>query len=483
MIEGANNLNRVIGYPNKTIKQFYCLLAILIVLTVGVGIVTPRFSVILLTQIILILAMAVFGMFLSYFRSRLFIIYLLIIWSSMPGIRRVSDWILGEYQSISLLSIAPLLLTATIIFSLMHKKLTYDNEQKKIIYCFVGAFIYAFAIGIINNRGSALYEMANYVIPFLVFVYSASLSKHEMKFRDLWLSSLSTIAVFISIYGWIQYFYLPEWDKLWMENVEMNSIGIAEPMNFRIFSTLNSPGPFALFLSIAIVPMILEKRWRGLFGWVGVFIVLSALAISLIRSSWIFAIVAIIVYIFFSRSIWKKIKYLSLIAIVVIILINIVNLIPGAAQINERLSTLANLEEDTSFNARLNFTIEMSKKILKNPLGNGFGSSGVSTKLGNNGSLGENGNFDNGILNVFFTFGWVGGALFFTGLFLLFQMLRRKLVIIPSHQSYYQLGIAMIIALLISLLGLNSMPGIGGFLIWFMISMSFMREDRENISR
>ncbi|MEM5591073.1 hypothetical protein AAHH67_03935 [Niallia circulans] len=101
--------------------------------------------------------------------------------------------------------------------------------------------------------------MANYVIPFLLFIYSASLSKHEMKYRDIWISSLSTIAVFLSIYGWIQYFYLPEWDKLWMENVEMNSIGIAEPMNFRIFSTVNSPGPFALFLSIAIVPMIVEK--------------------------------------------------------------------------------------------------------------------------------------------------------------------------------------------------------------------------------
>ncbi|SPT84439.1 Lipid A core - O-antigen ligase and related enzymes [Niallia circulans] len=477
MIEGANNLNRVIGYPNKSIKQFYYLLVILLLLTVGVGIVTPRFSVILLTQIILILAMAVFGMFLSYFRSRLFIIYLLIIWSSMPGIRRVSDWIMGEYQSISLLSIAPLLLTATIIFSLMHKKATYNNEQKKIIYCFIGAFIYAFAIGIISNRGSALYEMANYVIPFLLFIYSASLSKHEMKYRDIWISSLSTIAVFLSIYGWIQYFYLPEWDKLWMENVEMNSIGIAEPMNFRIFSTVNSPGPFALFLSIAIVPMIVEKKWRGIFGWVGVFIVLSALAISLVRSSWIFTIVAIMVYILFSRSIWRKVKYLGLITIVVIILINLVNLIPGAVQINERFATLGNLEEDTSFNARLNFAIETSKKILKNPLGNGFGSSGVSTKLSNNGNLGESGNFDNGILNVFYTFGWGGGFLFFTGLFLLFQMLRRKLVKIPSHQSYYQLGIAMIIALLISLLSFNSIPGMGGFLIWFIISMSFVEEE------
>lgn len=56
-------------------------------------------------------------------------------------------------------------------------------------------------------------------------------------------------------------------------------------------------------------------------------------------------------------------------------------------------------------------------------------------------------------------------------------MLRRKLVKIPSHQSYYQLGIAMIIALLISLLSFNSIPGMGGFLIWFIISMSFVEEE------
>lgn len=470
-------LNRAIGYSNKLINQFYYLLAIMIITMVGIGIVSSRLNYIVLAQVILLISMAVLGMFLAYLRSGLFIIYLLALWGSMPGIRRVSDWILGEYQSISLLSIAPLLVTATIIFSFMHKKLTFSSEQKKIIYCFFGAFIYAFAIGIVQHRGSAIYEMANYIIPFLLFIFSATLSKHETKCRDLWLSSLSNIAVFVSIYGWIQYFYLPEWDKFWMENVEMNSIGIAEPMSFRIFSTLNSPGPFALFLSIAIVPMIVEKKWRGIFGWVGVFVVLSALAISLVRSSWIFSFVAIMVYILFSRSIWRKIKYIGLITIVAITLINIINLIPGTAEINERFSTLGNLEEDTSFNARLNFTIEMSKNILKNPLGNGFGSSGVSTKLGNDGSLGENGNFDNGILNVFFTFGWAGGALFFTGLILLFQMLRRKLVKVPSQQSNYQLGIAMIIALLISLLGFNSIPGIGGFLIWFIISMSFMKDE------
>ncbi|KAB7671731.1 O-antigen ligase family protein [Bacillus sp. B1-b2] len=472
-------MNRLIGYPIKIRKNFYLLMIMMLSSMFVIGYITPKLNKVYLFQMILLLAFTLIGVLLSYFRSRMLLVYILSLWALMPGIRRISDWMVGEFQSVSLLSVGPLLVTSTILFSLMHKKMVFNKEHKRILYCFLCSFIYALILGVLFNKAAAIYEMANYVVPALVMIYSLTLTKTELQKRDFWVSSLSNIAVIISVYGWIQYFYLPPWDKLWMENVQMNSIGLAEPMSFRIFSTLNSPGPFALFLSIAVIPMILERRWRGAFGWFGVFIVLSALAISLVRSSWIFSIVGIIVYILFSTSTIKKIKYISLVTMVVIVLLNVITMIPGGNDISERFSTLGNLEEDNSFNARLQFTMEMAKNILKNPIGHGFGASGVSTKVGNNGSLGENGTFDNGILNIFFTFGWVGGILFFYGLFLIFKILKQKLSNPKNHHKYYQLGTAIIVALLVSLLGFNSIPGVGGLLIWFMLSLSFVNEANE----
>src|SRR4030081_1469123 len=63
------------------------------------------------------------------------------------------------------------------------------------------------------------------------------------------LFGLTTI---LSVYGIIQYVFLPPWDAFWLQNVSAQgslSFGKPFPFQVRVFSMLNSPGPFGSFMA------------------------------------------------------------------------------------------------------------------------------------------------------------------------------------------------------------------------------------------
>lgn len=406
---------------------------------------------------------------LALLRPKLLVSYTLLIWAVAPELRRISDWSEGVYQSVSLLSLAPLLTGAALIIPVLKEIHRIQKFSSRIMMLFAAALFYGAVIGLVKNGIGSIYDLANYVVPLLLLPYFAVI-RFKPKDIDRLLYAYANIAVLVSIYGIVQYLVVPPWDAFWMNNVDMLSIGTPYPLEIRVFSTLNSPGPAATFLVFALVPMILEKRWQGTLRWVGVVLVVICLLTTLVRSAWLVLLVMLLMYIGSSPSKGKW-KTLIQLAFVASLLFWIVPKLPGAEGLVGRIETLSSVKEDQSYNDRLSLWKNMVPMVANNPIGQGIGSVGQGTKLGNGGELGEYGNMDNGVIALLLTFGVLGSLFFFGALGVTVKQIFARVTTKDNLQPYARLALAAWTGAVVSLVSDNGFPGLKGYLIWMLIGL------------
>ncbi|MFX3641375.1 MAG: O-antigen ligase family protein [Candidatus Pristimantibacillus sp.] len=394
--------------------------------------------------------------------------YIIFVWAVFPEIRRILDYLFQEYSNTPLLALAPLIVNLTLLIPISRNFHRISTNVKKIVIVFALALIYGLAIGFINYGIAALYEFTNYATGLLLFIY-INICDLGNETRERWLRSLSFIGVGIAMYGIYQYFYLPPWDQFWMINSEMLSIGAPEPLSVRVFSTLNSPGPAGVFLTMVLGFMIVQKKWRS-FGIIGVLIVLLAVLLTLVRSAWIGLVVMLLAYLYRAKSI-DKIKLFFLFGAGILLYLFILPNLSGAQNITNRMSTFTTMNEDVSFNERLSFSTNIVTTILSNPIGRGLGATGLGTKLYSNASSYQS--FDNGYLNLFYTFGLIGGLAVIGSLFALLVPLMRER---RKGNDYADLSFAGLGALLFLMLSVNVLTGVSGVILWFIISVGFYQQ-------
>lgn len=430
-------------------------------------------------EVLVLIIMIIPAWILALFKSKALPIYVLAVWAFGPEVRRYFDWASGNYHSISPISIAPLLCSLAFLLPIMSNPPKLTANLRVAFRWFGLAFFSAFLIGFARYHFSAIYQMLNYVIPMLIVPYMLAVQPSSRD-RDRWLAAFSIIAVLVAIYGWIQYFLMPSWDSFWMVHSGMGSIGLPLPKKVRVFSTLNSPGPTANYLAFALVPMLFRREWRGPFGWLGTMAVASVLALTLVRSAWLMTLVGVFVYILLIKK-EKRFRLISLFLISGVAFYFILNHIPGANTITQRIQSFGDLGNDYSLQTRIHFTLSFLPNLLHTPLGAGFGSTGVATKLGNGGQLGVNGNFDNGIIDIFYTFGFFFGFMFFRAeWYVLKEIIRGPFV--PVLMEHRALAGAMLVAMNLALLSFNNFPGIGGILVWFAVGIGLTIPTKSSIS-
>ena len=87
----------------------------------------------------------------------------------------------------------------------------------------------------------------------------------------------------MGLYGMVQFFVMPQWDVLWMVGSQMSSQGEPVPYGVRVFSTMNSSGPFAFAMMGALVFVLAApQRIRWLAGAAG----FISFCLCLVRSTW-----------------------------------------------------------------------------------------------------------------------------------------------------------------------------------------------------
>ncbi|WP_052675993.1 O-antigen ligase family protein [Paenibacillus sp. IHBB 10380] len=400
------------------------------------------------------------------YRSNLLLPYSLLIWVVSPEIRRLMDWSFQLYSDTSIISLIPYCVSLTILLPIIKNIKLIDRRISFISKIMGVALLYGFCIGFLKYGLASVYDLLNYIVPFLVLIY-VNVSCFDRDVRAKWLRSFSYLAVIIAAYGIYQYTVLPPWDKFWMVNAEMNSIGLPESQNFRVFSFLNSPGPAGVFFGLALAIMTVQKKWRG-FGIIGMMIVAFALLLTLVRVGWIAYIIMVIAY-FIRSHIRNKIQLLLLCVIILSAYIFILPILPGANNVTSRINTFGSLEEDHSFNERMSFSSNILSEVLANPVGRGLGSSGQGVKLTQNADTLAA--FDNGYLNLFYTFGLPLGLAITISLGYLFVNLFK---LSKTEKVYSPISFAAISAVLFLLFASNILRGLSGFILLFIISLAYI---------
>jgi hypothetical protein len=276
----------------------------------------------------------------------------------------------------------------------------------------------------------------------------------------------------LGVYGVLQFVSPPLWDRLWMIQSQMNSIGTPVPMRVRVFSTLNAPGPLAQFLSASLLILLAERTvWR----WPAMMAGLTILLLSLARSAWLGFVIGLMMLLVIACRSTRRAGLGLLAAVIAVGLV--LNVIPlpepmsvMRTTIESRISSLGDLSMDDSYRARQYLIPAVMADIADRPLGSGLGATLVGGARGNASSrLADQGLYlDNGILEIYLVLGWFGGSIF------LFSAAMALLSALPgvrrAHAGYGYAAAA--VALLSQVVGGTIFAGVGGGMFWLAAAMA-----------
>jgi hypothetical protein len=364
--------------------------------------------------------------------------------------------------------LAPYLVTGisaiTFITSLKHLG---DRRSLPYVCAFVGIF-YGTTIGLVRYPiASVLQALLNWIVPviFGFFVYQHRELYREFQ-RVIEKSFLYGILL-TGAYGIYQFFNLPDWDRLWMLNVQMNSFGAAEPLKVRIFSTMNAPAIFAAVIACGVLLLFNVKgKLRILSAACG----FLALILTMSRASWL-SLVAGFIFLAFQMEMRQRFR-LAMVTATCIVLLLASTQIPAVSDlVMQRIQTFSDPSHDVSYTARIEGHQQALQLIAEEPFGEGLGS--TDTEHGTEGDDDFIGPHDSTVLEFLYSLGWIGTLIYVTGLGTLGLQLMRK----GETDSFALSSKAIIIGFIAQCLLNSVMLGVLGFMVWTFASMSLAQMD------
>jgi hypothetical protein len=258
-------------------------------------------------------------------------------------------------------------------------------------------------------------------------------------------------------YGVLQYLVAPEWDRFWLISSKAIAFGTPEPLGMRVFSTLNSPGPFATVMMAGLLLLFNNQgTLRFAAGGVGYL----AFLLSLVRASWLGWAVGVVAFV---PSLKPRLQMRLIVTILVmaVCVVPLVNTQPFSGAIAARLQTFSNTQNDVSYNQRLEGYGQIMGEALAEIPGNGLGFVLTNESLGSN---------DSGILTLLFNLGWFGTLPYLGGTVLLFFSLFRG----KEGQADTFVSAARAISLgVFAQIGLgSSMLALSGVVMWSFAGMA-----------
>jgi putative inorganic carbon (hco3(-)) transporter len=340
------------------------------------------------------------------------IAFVVMLWAIMPGVRRLIDWRIG-FNYIAIASIVPLL--ALIPFAVLVLYRDLGKFRRSIAVCawlWAGGFGYAFFVGLVTGNGlAAVYSVLNFILPMFFGLWVATLDVAPEALSERVAAIALWIATPLALYAVFQYVALPAWDAEWMRNTQIISIGTPAPFQFRPFSTLNAPGPFADFLvAVLLLNLPRLKRLSGL-QLAQIMLLVGVLVLTMVRTAWIATALGVFVYLLMSPNRAKNLAIFSLVGAVCTLLVLNAGVLLGNDQagsdLSRRFETLSNLQTDSSYNVRQGYFGDQLQTALSQPTGGGLGLLGTAAKLGANQQVVD---FDNGYVARLTEMGYFGTA-------------------------------------------------------------------------
>ncbi len=389
-----------------------------------------------------------------------------LVWTYLasPFLRRVLDYAVGEFSTRSMMSVAPVIVTGILGLTFIRFSAHLKKEDVR-PFVFIGlGVMYGFMIGIVKvGVFSAVWDLFNYLFPLFVGIQFTIFWQDYPRYSRVFRTVLIWLVPVLGIYGAYQYAFAPPWDMFWLEESGMtSSMGRPEPFEFRVFSTLNATGPFAIIMMAGLLALFdgkgLMARLSAIPGYV-------AFMLTLVRAAWGGWVLALGIIIYRLRS--KNRTRLIMVLVVGAALVTPAMMYgPVAASINSRIETFSSLEDDGSASARIELFKTASRTVAGDPIGQGLGALGSAAKL----STGNTVSFDSGILAIPVTLGWPGTILFLMGVI---SLLRKTIPLTLDDTD--QIAIifnAIACAFLAMMAFANQITSIKGVIVWGCLGLA-----------
>ena len=388
------------------------------------------------------------------------------LWFLSPEVRRLADWSKGAFTPTSLIQVAPLAVTMISGLSLIRHYPVLGQRRGLPVLLILAGLAYAFMVGVVSSGPlAATYDLANWLYPILIGFHIMANTRDYPAYRDTIINTFIWGMLVMGAYGIVQFAIMPPWDALWMLGSQMNSQGDPVPMGVRVFSTMNSSGPFAFAMMGAMVyVMAANHRVRWIAAALGFF----AFGLSLVRSTWGGWVVALLIQLVKSNN-RVRLRIVASGLLLAGLCVPLLAVGPVADRMQTRLNSIVNLKDDQSYAARNEFYATFAKTAFTDVSGEGMGATGTSTKLSNDGGqLGQYGNFDSGVMNIPFVLGWPGTLLYLSGI--LWLLVRAVLASFKMRDDkFVSASLSLGLAIFAMLLFTNSLVGTGGLLLFMSL--------------
>jgi len=395
------------------------------------------------------------------------------LWLITPFLSRMADY-QGGWTPTSAVEIAPYATAALSAIPLLASFHRLASWKTLPYLCALAAILYGFILGVTYlPLFNVLRALVNWLVPVIFGLFIYENKEHYFEFRNV-IGKVFTYGILVTgIYGIYQFFGLPEWDKAWMLNVEMNSFGEVDPMKTRAFSTMNAP---AIYAAVTMCGLFVLLNLKGKLRLLSVAAGFIGLILTLSRASWLsFAGGCIYLVVFLGM---RERYRLMIGAASCIVFLLAISQIPAVNEIIwHRVETMTQPGQDDSFSARVEGHGTAMQEIAEEPWGEGIGS--TDTLHNTEGDDDMIGPHDSTLLEFLYSLGWGGTFIYGTGLFLLCLQLFRS-----GRGDYLALaGKAILIGLFVQAL-LNSIKlGVLGFMVWTFASLCLVQSENAEAVR
>ena len=383
------------------------------------------------------------------------------LWLLAPFVARVIDY-RSSFDPLRLVLLSQYLVTLLTLHTfLKHLPKASRQDGLPFVLAFVGV-VYGFLVGLINTSPiTAFRGLLDWLPPipfgFYLFINWRDYPEYRQNIQRVFLWGVLVTGA----YGVVQYLVVPEWDRFWLISTKLTSFGDPEPFKLRIWSTMPSPGPFAVMMMTGLLLLFTSKEAVRIPAAGAGYLAFLLTMVRTLWGAWFLGLLILMA----SLKAHLQMRLIVTILIMAVCVVPLVTIEPFATTITTRLQTFSNLQEDDSAKVRKEIYEKGLNSALTNGLGNGIG----NTFIAKEGKL-EPVVIDSGILDMFFTLGWFGAVFYLGGLLLLLYNLFQYSEF--RFDPFMAAARAISIACFMTLPGGSTMLAFGGIVLWGFLGIA-----------
>jgi hypothetical protein len=299
----------------------------------------------------------------------------------------------------------------------------------------------------------------NWLTPICFGFYIARYPVERGQLKNAIIKTFLLGTLLMGVYGIYQFVQAPAWDSNWLDlmtdgDISVSALGRPEPFGLRIWSTMNSPGPFSTALTAALLLIFVDKHKMRIPAAIAGYV---SFLLSLVRSGWLgWAAGLCSVLVSSKRHIVRVLVILGVGSSIVLVSALLYEPIGNAVQ--ARLKTFQSIGNDESANERAEGYLHLAEDALRNPFG-----FGLTNKDRLNGYV-----LDSTFLRLPLQLGWIGCLFYVAGL----ASLVHRMFPLPRELDFPVVARAIAISVLVRAPFGQVLVGFDGLILWMFLGLA-----------